>query len=395
MDFHPRFMKKPTRRRATVFGSALFAAVAPSAAAGISTSLEPTPLPPPEEVKEETVFDKIWAVPAIYKNRENPVIQEFKFTGRYHGQYAWLDSDQGKFDDWENRRFRLGAEAILFHDFLLKGEFTSNDEFDPFYNGFTELFLSWRPDDAFNLTIGKQKPRFSLDWSTSSRELLTFERDVLINNFGIDYLPGISVSGKKGKFSYFAGVFNNETDKEFGSLEGGHSFVVNAAYDFGEQWGVDKASLRVDYIHSRQDEDNTLLTKFENGAAVSLSLRSGKWGLAVEALGGEGPSGEAWGFYALPSYDITKKLQAVARYTYGHSGDDILRAQSRYEREAPRVADGGNGGTYNSVYAGLNYYIHGHRLKLMSGVEYSRMDGGGDGGDYDGWTVFGGLRLFF
>ena len=31
----------------------------------------------------------------------------------------------------------------------------------------------------------------------------------------------------------------------------------------------------------------------------------------------------------------------------------------------------------------------------MTGLEYADMDGGSDGGDYSGWTLFSGLRLYF
>ncbi|WP_256200167.1 hypothetical protein [Verrucomicrobium spinosum] len=43
----------------------------------------------------------------------------------------------------------------------------------------------------------------------------------------------------------------------------------------------------------------------------------------------------------------------------------------------------------------MNYYLYGHKLKLMAGTEYHNMSGGGDGGDFDGWTTLVGLRMFF
>ena len=62
---------------------------------------------------------------------------------------------------------------------------------------------------------------------------------------------------------------------------------------------------------------------------------------------------------------------------------------SRYERLA--AGDDERGNTYVSTYLGLNYYIHGHKLKLMNGIEYSDMGGG----DYDGYTLMSGLRFSF
>ena len=44
----------------------------------------------------------------------------------------------------------------------------------------------------------------------------------------------------------------------------------------------------------------------------------------------------------------------------------------------------------------MNYFIYGDKLKLMTGIEYADMDdGGNDGGDFEGWTLFTGFRMFF
>jgi hypothetical protein len=378
--------------------AATLATLTLAASAGTLTTSK---APVPEAPKEESTFNKTWSLATLYKNKENPVIQKLAFTGRYHGQYGWLDSDQGNDDDWENRRFRLGLNAQLFQDFELKAEmFGDLNSGGDFYEGFTEVFLAWKPDDAFNLTVGKQKPRFSLDWSTTSREILTFERNIMINNFGIDYETGVSVSGKVGNFSYFTGFFNNDVgspggESEFGDLGGGFSYVASASYDLKDVTGLEKTVLRGDFLHSEHDGEDDLLTKFDNGLAASVALKQGRLGLTAETVYGEGDKGDLWGFYLTPSWDITKKLQVVARYTYAQSGDDVLRAQSRYERRAPDLTDGGNGDTYNAGYLGINYFLYGHKLKLMTGVEFSNMDGGSDGGDFDGVTGLAGVRIYW
>ncbi len=47
------------------------------------------------------------------------------------------------------------------------------------------------------------------------------------------------------------------------------------------------------------------------------------------------------------------------------------------------------GDLYQAVYLGLNRYIVGHRLKLMSGVEYATLGG------EDCWTASVAVRLFW
>ncbi len=350
------------------------------------------------QAAELDLCEKIFSLPTFYKNKDNPIIQEIAFIGRYQGQYSAVDSDQGTSNDWDHRRARLGLKVKLFQDFELKGEILSelNDGGD-FYDGITEAYLAYKPNDAFNIFVGKVKPKFSLDWSTSSREIITLERNILINNFGIDYASGVAISGKSGNWSYNTSVTNNDINgdggrAEFGDLDGGWSYVANVGYDLKDSLGVDKAIIRLDYLHSEHESKDDLLTKFDDSLAASFSVKQGPLAVNTEVLYGTGDGGDMLGVYIMPSYDITKKLQVVARYTYAHSGDDAIRAQRRYERSVPLSGDG-SGGEYNAGYLGLNYYFCKHNLKLMSGLEYSTLDGGADGGDFDGWTWTTGVRI--
>ena len=69
--------------------------------------------------------------------------------------------------------------------------------------------------------------------------------------------------------------------------------------------------------------------------------------------------------------------------------------QNRYEAIGPVAAEA-SGDLYHSLYAGLNWYIYGNKLKLMGGLEYSKMrTPAGSGGDYEGFTTFLGLRMHF
>ena len=378
--------------------AATLATLSLAATAGTAPSAK---TPAPEAPAEESAFDKLWSLTTLYKSKTNPWVQKIAISGRYHGQYAMMDSDQGDYDDWENRRFRIGLSGQILQEVEFKAEMLGDlNEGGDFYTGLTEVYLAWKPDDAFKLTVGKQKPRFTLDWDTSSREILTFERNIMLNNFGIDYETGVAISGKKGNFAYYAGAFNNDVgsaggEAEFGDLGGGFSYIASASYDLKDALGVDKAVLRGDFIHMEHDGNDELLTKFDNGLAASFNLKQGKAGLITEAVYGEGDKGDMWGIYVMPTYDFTKKFQVVARYTYAHSGDDALRLQSRYERKADELSDGGNGESYQAGYLGVNYYLYGHKLKLMTGVEFSHMNGGSDGGDYDGVTALAGVRIYW
>jgi phosphate-selective porin OprO/OprP len=84
----------------------------------------------------------------------------------------------------------------------------------------------------------------------------------------------------------------------------------------------------------------------------------------------------------------------VLRYQFSISdGDNGLQLQPRYEQ---KVVPDGFGNQYQAIYAGVDYLIYGDRLKLMTGAEYSVMhDAANDGGAFDGWTYFAGVRVHF
>jgi hypothetical protein len=60
---------------------------------------------------QPSIYDKIWGYTQWYKNDENNIIQSFAFTGRFQADYANIDADQGNYEEWNIRRFRLGAKA--------------------------------------------------------------------------------------------------------------------------------------------------------------------------------------------------------------------------------------------------------------------------------------------
>ena len=101
-------------------------------------------------------------------------------------------------------------------------------------------------------------------------------------------------------------------------------------------------------------------------------------------INGEGGQGDAFSFMILPTYEVVDdRLQLALRYSYSHAEDNILRLQQRYEQEvAPAPLTDGH--DYHSIYAGLNWFLHGHKLKVMTGVEYSTMQNNRPAGVFDG-----------
>jgi phosphate-selective porin OprO/OprP len=55
---------------------------------------------------------------------------------------------------------------------------------------------------------------------------------------------------------------------------------------------------------------------------------------------------------------------------------------------------GGRGDVHHSFYGGLNYYLCGHNMKVMAGLQYDDMERD-DESIYEGWTTYVGFRTFF
>ncbi len=352
--------------------------------------------------EETAAFEALWQAFTLYKDDSNPILQEFKLRGRYHGQYHWLDSNQGDTDAWEDRRSRFGFDAKLFDKKIeVRLDFQSNDGFEDAYDRLVDAYVKWKPSEALAVTAGRFKPQIGYhDFLQSTNAQPVFERSQIFNQLRVDRATGLAVEGKSGSFSWQTGVYSNDTDREFGAFGGSYSFGAGIGYDAKEALGWDRADLRLDWLHSGHDADDFLFNRYDDIVSATFWGQCGPWGIAVEAFhasGGGGPDGDVFGCYIQPTYDlIPKRLQLVGRYSFatGDGPDSVVR-QTRYESEAPALTGGGRGDEYHALYLGVQYFIHGDKLKLMAGAEYASLDGGGNGGDYDGITWLSGIRFSF
>jgi phosphate-selective porin OprO/OprP len=161
---------------------------------------------------QPSVYDKVWRFAKWYENNSNPVVQNILFTGRFQEDYAVVDADQGSHTEWNVRRLRVGLKSKMFNTFTLHGEVELNpQEANPVYTRLTDVYLMWSRSEKLEATIGKHGIPFTMDGSTSSKELLTIDRSNLTNNmwFPQEYLPGVSVAGAISPWIYHAGVFSS------------------------------------------------------------------------------------------------------------------------------------------------------------------------------------------
>ncbi|MBX3420418.1 MAG: hypothetical protein KF752_02565 [Pirellulaceae bacterium] len=327
----------------------------------------------------------------LYKSDSNPYVQELWFLGRYHGQSYNAAGNAGDSDDWEIRRFRIGSQLQCFQRLTLHAQMVSGADMYPFYNGFTELWTQWSFHKVFAITVGQQKHRFTHDRNVSSRYLNTLERSMLVNMFGLDYTPAVTASGNIERLSYYTGVFSNATSRDmwnsFTEFDSGYSLLCSGTLDLGDRLGTDQAFWNLGYLYSDANSNATNLNRFTNGCSTALILTQGPRSLISELLLGIGGAyGDGFGINIQPGVFLSRSLQLASRYQFAISDqDNSLVAQRRYEQPAGLTS----GDLYNAGYLGLNYYLAGHRAKLMSGLEYANLSG------QDVWTFSVALRLFW
>jgi len=351
----------------------------------------------------ESIFDQIWSIPKLYRNDHNPVIEEFNLIGRFHEDYFNVDSDRGNVSFWETRRFRLGIDAFFADrhvEFEAEVDTALHAYHTPsiFYYRMSNLWMRIVVNEAFNIRFGKFQSRFGCDREFSNNYMKTFERGMFDDQLtgGTDYITGTEASGKLGRVGYLAGIFSGNLDKEFGQFNGGQAYLGEINYDFAKAWHADKALWALDYMHADGKNANTNVFKnYRSAFATYLDLEKGRFSMVPQFACGEqvAGKGDVYTLQIMPGYKITDKIEFLVRYQLGVASESNgITTLNRQQRTVGSFT----GDTYNACYLGLNYYIYGHRLKLMFGEEYARLSGGtGPNAGYNGWTTLVGLRMFF
>lgn len=350
-------------------------------------------------VNQESTFDRIWGLATLYEG-DGRGLQEISFVGRYHGQYHVVSGTSGRDQGWENRRIRLGIAANFLRDFDAKIELDMIFEDDPttsgldLKNGLTDAFIAYQRSEVFRLVVGKHWIRFTQEGATSSNRILTVERSMLVNQIwpAPELLSGVMAEGRSdgGGVLYRVGVYAGDKQKGLTKFAAGFGYLTSLGYSFGTAFGADEVLVRADWFHNDGHTGNDAFRDYANIVSLGASVVERRFGLTADLLvaGGLDGVGDVWGFALLPSYYVTADLQGVFRYHHTVSKEpDGLMAAQRYEE----FAGGGVGDNYHSAYAGLNYYVYGHKLKFMSGVEYSILNSASDLG-WKGWTLFLGTR---
>ena len=368
----------------------------------------------------------------LYKNKENPFLQEFQVEGRFQYQTAKVDGSDVNNQDFnqaydEYRRVRLGVKAKFLQYFGLKYQVNLVDDgrnaaaggsLDWGYQDIDEAFLSFdlgkalgdnNPFDELKLNYGRQKFTFGQESHTSSTKLLTVERSAISNKVYGSYRPtGLSVDAIKGDWTFGGALYSSTTagseNKDFNGWQDSVIYYLTAGYKVNDQ-----LTLGADFVYNDADVskgDDSVLG-YEWATSLNAQYDVGPWGVIGDLIIGDNGddlghnadrSGGFWGLVVMPyCWIIQDKLQLVGQYQYEGSDEaQGVRVNSRYGRA--RVDNGidvnsGRGDSHHSFYGGLNYYLCGHNAKIQAGLEYQSMDT--PKGDFDTMTYVLAFRTFF
>ncbi len=354
----------------------------------------------------DDIFDKIWALPILYKNPENPFIQKIAFTGRYHGQVFGLNSDAGSASGWQNRRARFGGKVEFLETMEAYVTFNANFEgatTGRFVENLEDFGVVWEPISWFNVEAGLFKVPITNEWRESSNRIITIERSNFINQAIAPKLGGALITGEvKGftegsAFTYGGGLYSaaRTEDWEAPALDGSAMIYSGVGYKFS-----DTQTVRFDNGIMTGENERDVTRPYSYTAALNyegfflsekLRLQSD---LVTAIADKENSNGDLFGLIVLPSYKLTDRIEFVGRYQYLFSNEDRgVSAQSRYERRAPDLTSS-RGNNYHAIYAGANFYVYRDKMKFMTGLEYSHLDLP-DGEDFNQLTLFAAFRVWF
>ena len=380
---------------------------------------------------------------------DNPYLQELHFFGRFQWQAAYvMGSDTNGYgfsdDHTEVRRFRLGMQAKFLKYFKVKANVnlvddrtnlilppTANDSVGWGYEDFDEAYISFNAAKAFGISAldsldvsyGRMKHTLSYEAHTSSKKLLTPERSAIANKVYGSYRPtGLKIDASTGPWDFTTALYSTDRPSRFldnvdfiGGWNDGLAYYASVGYQ-----ATDELSFLWDFLYNdaeaKSGDDSIFGYKW--ASSLSAVYEQDQWGVIANLIYGDNGGlnnlvarssrkNDFWGVVIMPYYWLVEdKLQAVVRYQYaGSQNAQGIRINSRYlRRDHGPVANlnlaasgGGRGNEHHSIYAGLNYLICGHNLKLQAGVEYEYLNTPGQGidGNMTATTLWFALRSYF
>lgn len=274
----------------------------------------------------------------------------------------------------------------------------------------------WNIDGLETLEIGygRRTGRMADEWQRSSTMIHCLERSSFSNKLWLyDKEKGNPlatwIKWTAGKHTFDAAVFSGTYDDYLGGWEDSKVFYASWLGDYSKGSSFDSIEYWISYY---QQDGLISEDRLAGGNDWALSLvnriKNGPWAFhSTLAWGDSGDQsnpnreGSFGGFVLMPMYWLKdEKMKVVSRFLYQKSDlSEGLKLNSRYApladtRDSSIDLNSGRGDQHQGIYLGLNYYLCGENLKLVSGIQHDELKSMGDT-QFRGWTLGTSLRLWF
>ena len=371
----------------------------------------------------------------FYTNQDSPTLQSAKLFLSYQHQIGHIDgtdnSGQALDDSFEEfRRVWVGVSGKVASYWKFKVVSQVSNDRNAYPGDYRqwghETFRAanitfdadqfWNIDGLESLEIGygRRTGRMADEWQRSSTMIHCLERSSFSNKLWLyDKEKGNPlatwIKWTAGKHTFDAAVFSGTYDDYLGGWEDSKVFYGSWLGDYSQGSSFDSLEYWISYY---QQEGLISEDRLAGGNEWALSLvnriENGPWAFhSTLAWGDNGDQsnlnreGSFGGFVLMPMYWLKdEKMKVVSRFLYQKSDlSEGLKLNSRYApladtRDSSIDLNSGRGDQHQGIYLGLNYYLCGENLKLVSGIQHDELKSIGDT-QFRGWTLGTSLRLWF
>jgi hypothetical protein len=342
-------------------------------------------------VKSHEIFDPMWSRSVLYKDDQNPYVQEFSLTGLFEGAGAWgnIDNEQNSsplnqdVSDVQMRRAQLGARMKAFYRTEVTGvvEMAGPSRM----NGIQTLKARTELTENTGITFGKFRPLSTQENNTPDAALLISERSLLSNMIAPADSMGVMFDATRKGWTYQVGWFSGDFSDNIPGFKDDGMINAGIAYEKvgkAESGAPLRSRWYLNYVHNLNDDRSEILprhrfagaTAFSNLYSTGFSIQQDRFGFMGDFTVARGDN-NAWGITLLPTYWIMPgALQVVGRYHYADTDkQDALYggygpgADPFFQGNAPIVT----GDEYHSFYLGANFHVYENRMIISNGLEYT------------------------
>jgi phosphate-selective porin OprO/OprP len=376
-------------------GAALLIAAGLTLTAGVAAAQTTLQTPPPPEVPQPAQAEPQPPVvpPAVVVKTAGGEVS-LKLGGLIQAQFDGGDRGDARFTNGDDRfylrRARLNATGSFLEQFDFRFEMDlagSLGNTSGFRAQLTDGYINWNRYAAANVRAGQFKTPFGFEQLYADPRLLTIERSMVNDRLTLNRQIGVQLGGDllDKRLSYAVGTFNgngvntNANDNNrldtVGRLSGipwqGELAGGKASWSIGVDGFTANdtalaltSDLGIDSTPTTADRDG-IFTGKRHGFGADSQFVSGPFELWVEYLrtrfepANSIPSARfqaVGGYVQVSLFLVPKKFQIVVKQETFDPNDDISKNQT------------------DTTTLGLNYYIHGHDLKLMA--DYLRVKAG-------------------